>query len=285
MQTMDLASIEPTSSLNSSIQVGSILRRGVGEPGMQVLLYCGVLWNPKLCDCFPIDKPDGIMKSLLIFCVLFIFSWRAPGAGLLLVSQEEIDFGNYPSWEARQGTFLLRNTGNSDVVLKRIRSTCGCLTSEFAGTSLPPGAEYPLKASIAANSSSGAFSKAIYVETDAPGQEFIKLSLKGNAMPLVQISPDSTVYMGKLAVGKEYRYDFKLAPGIENLQLRLGEITPASSAASAQMDIKDGLYLLSVTVKPEQKDMLVYITVNIEVTAPVKPPPLKIVLRGMTLAE
>ena len=68
------------------------------------------------------------MKSLLIFsCALFFFSWQLVGAGLILVSQEEIDFGSYPSWEARQGTFLLRNTGNSDVVLKRVRSTCGCL--------------------------------------------------------------------------------------------------------------------------------------------------------------
>jgi hypothetical protein len=222
---------------------------------------------------------------LIFFLTLFFFSWQLAATGLIRVSQKEINFGDYPSWEERQGTFLLRNTGNSDVALKRVRSTCGCLTSEFISTSLPPGAEYSLKVSIAANSSNGAFSKVIYVETDVPGQEFIKLNLRGNAMPLVHISPHSMVYMGKLAVGKEYCYDFKLVPGIDGLQLRLAEIAPASGAASAQMDFKDGFYLLSVTVKPDRKDMLLHIAMNIEVNSPVKYPPVKIVLRGMTMAK
>lgn len=221
-----------------------------------------------------------IMKSLLIFfCALFFFSWQLVGAGLILVSQKEIDFGSYPSWEARQGTFLLRNTGNSDVVLKRVRSTCGCLTSEFTRTSLPPGVEYPLKVSIGANSVNGVFTKLIYLETDGHGQDYITLRLSGNAVPLVQVSPSKTVYMGTLFANRNYCQEFKLVPAAGNVRLVLME-TEHSVPVQTHLEPKDGYYSLTVNFRPDDEKRFLTIVIWLEVLSPVEHPPLKITVRA-----
>ena len=94
----------------------------------------------------------------------------------LSVSPASFDLGRFPAWKAQAQTFAVRNTSESAVNLLRVRSSCSCLAADFQPCTLEAGKETALTVTIPANSVSGNFSKAVFLETDVPGQEFLRLA-------------------------------------------------------------------------------------------------------------
>ena len=94
----------------------------------------------------------------------------------LSVSPASFDLGRFPAWKAQTQTFTIRNVGESTVILLRVRSSCSCLVADFQPCTLKAGEETTLTVTIPANSVSGDFSKTVFLETDAPGQEFLRLA-------------------------------------------------------------------------------------------------------------
>ncbi len=78
-----------------------------------------------------------------------------------------------------------------------------------------------MSVSIPKNTLSGKFSKTVYVETDAPGQEFLKLTVSGTAVPAVEVQPKSEVYLGRLEAGKARSFSFRLVPASPDMSLKL----------------------------------------------------------------
>ena len=72
---------------------------------------------------------------------------------------------------------------------------------------------------VKSNTVSGDFVKSIYVETNMPQQRFIRLELRGKAIPLVQIKPAAQFYAGKLKAGQIYMFQFDLIPSRSSIEL------------------------------------------------------------------
>ena len=160
----------------------------------------------------------------LLLTILFtVFALRIAVAQPLSVSPASFDLGRFPAWKAQAQTFTIRNIGESNVNLLRVRSSCSCLAADFQPCAVASGQETSLTVTIAANSVSGDFSKAVFLETDAPGQEFLKLTVSGTSVLAVEVRPKSEVYLGRLETGKERVCVFRLRPG----QLR--NIPPAAA--------------------------------------------------------
>ena len=101
--------------------------------------------------------------------ILFaVFALRIASAQPLSVSPVSFDLGRFPAWKAQAQTFAVRNTGESAVNLLRVRSSCSCLAADFQPCTLEAGEDTALTVTIHANSVSGDFSKAVFLETDAP---------------------------------------------------------------------------------------------------------------------
>ena len=93
--------------------------------------------------------------------------------------------------------------------------------ADFRPCALEAGQETSLTVTIPANSVSGDFSKAVFLETDAPGQEFLKLTVSGTAVPAVEVRPKSEVYLGRLQPDEERTCVFRLVPASPEMKLRL----------------------------------------------------------------
>ena len=114
--------------------------------------------------------PSSHLQVLLaILTVVLTFSVAI--AGQLSVSPVSFDLERFPAWKSQSKIFTIRNTGKSKVNLLRVRSSCSCLAADFQPCALEAGQEPSLTVTIPANSVSGDFSKAVFLETDAPRRQ------------------------------------------------------------------------------------------------------------------
>ena len=153
---------------------------------------------------------------ITFYCILY-FTVSYCGS-LTISNQGKFDFGSYSAEETRTHTFTLTNLSRRKIKIIKIRSTCNCLINDVSASAILPDASLKIPISIKGNTVSGDFIKSVYLETDLPGQRFIRLELRGKALPFIQIKPAAQIYAGKLKAGREYVFQFELIsshPGIE----------------------------------------------------------------------
>jgi hypothetical protein len=159
-----------------------------------------------------------VFRTICVFACLTTTAILAQG---LSVSSFSATLGEFPSWESPKGTFTIKNTLEQPANLLRVRSSCSCAIVDFTPCTLAPGQDTSVSVSIPKNTLSGKFSKTVYVETDAPGQEFLKLTVSGTAVPAVEVQPKSEVYLGRLEAGKARSFSFRLVPASPDMSLKL----------------------------------------------------------------
>lgn len=72
-------------------------------------------------------------------------------------------------------TFTFKNTGNSDLVIHKIKSTCGCTTVNPEKTVLKPGESSSFKAIFSPGGMKGKQNKSIFVITNDPNNSNVRL--------------------------------------------------------------------------------------------------------------
>ena len=215
-----------------------------------------------------------------------VFALRIASAQPLSVSPVSFDLGRFPAWKSQARTFTVRNTGESAVNLLRVRSSCSCLAADFQPCTLKVGKETALTVTIPANSVSGDFSKAVFLETDAPGQEFLRLTVSGTAVPAVEVQPKREVYLGRLQPDEERVCIFHLTPASPEMKLRLlSADAPDCISQSELMQEDDGTYRLELHVQPDASRRFVLVRRQVAIDWQEETlPPLEIKVR-FTVAE
>lgn len=172
---------------------------------------------------------NGFFYIFIIF-----FEFEIVAQQLSVVSESE-DFGKFHSWEKQLKTFTVKNTLNYSINLLRVRSSCSCTIVDFTPCTLAPGQDTSVSVSIPQNTLSGKFAKTVYVETDVPGQEFLKLTVSGTAIPAVDVQPKSEVYLGRLETGKARKFSFRLVPASSEMSLKLLPADEGEGLADANL--------------------------------------------------
>jgi hypothetical protein len=89
------------------------------------------------------------------------------------------DFGIVNEGDIIEHKFILTNTGKSDLIIRKIRASCGCTTVAPDVNVLQPGKQTALSASFRTAGFSGRQSKSITVITNDPKQPNVVLRLSG----------------------------------------------------------------------------------------------------------
>ena len=88
------------------------------------------------------------------------------------------DFGTFPEESGRVSTeFVFTNTGDADLVLQKVRASCGCTTPDWTKAPVKPGEKGSIKVTYNASGRPGSFNKTITVSSNA-GEK--RLSIKGD---------------------------------------------------------------------------------------------------------
>ena len=137
----------------------------------------------------------------------------------LICDTPVFDFGEKEEGSIITHTFVLKNTGNSAVVIDRIRTTCGCTVATPSARVVGAGKNVELNASINLSKRTGKQDKKIYICTRDSKQR-LELILKGISAPTIEITP-SFLYFGRVIPGTEATNTISirglkepLAPGI-----------------------------------------------------------------------
>lgn len=98
-------------------------------------------------------------------------------------SEIQKDFGEVNEGEPVKHDFVFKNTGKSDLIIRKIRASCGCTTVAPKITLIKPGEESSLSASFRTSGYKGRQSKSITVITNDPKKSTVVLRLTGTIKP------------------------------------------------------------------------------------------------------
>jgi hypothetical protein len=111
----------------------------------------------------------------------------------ILCEEETFDFGSKDSSEIVDHTFVLKNTGNSDLVITAVRPACGCTAAELTQSTIPPGESAKLSAKLTLAGRNGQVQKPILIESNDPANPALQLVMKGVIGTDFQITPSTMV--------------------------------------------------------------------------------------------
>ncbi len=95
-------------------------------------------------------------------------------------SETQKDFGTIDEGVVIKHDFEFTNTGKSDLIIRKIRASCGCTTVAPSVSVIKPGEKSSISASFRTNGFNGRQSKTITVITNDPKQSTMVLRLTGS---------------------------------------------------------------------------------------------------------
>ncbi|MFW6101486.1 MAG: DUF1573 domain-containing protein [Bacteroidota bacterium] len=93
--------------------------------------------------------------------------------------QTTFDFGTARQNSEKEHVFHFKNTGKSDLRIRKIRTTCGCTTVEPDEKVIAPGESSSFKVVFHTESREGQQNKSVYFISNDPDNSNIKLNIKG----------------------------------------------------------------------------------------------------------
>jgi len=102
-------------------------------------------------------------------------------APVFKVASATVDIGDMPPSTNKDVEFKFTNEGKSDLIIRHIRSTCGCTAvNQSSSNIVKPGESGSIKATFNSGSYKGKVTKAIYVYTNDPSNSEVILMLNAN---------------------------------------------------------------------------------------------------------
>ena len=212
------------------------------------------------------------MKCLIFISVLIC---------IITVHAQNNIFLFFHSNQKFKSKYFIKNSFNKVLILGKIRTSCTCADVKYLKSELQPGESTDLIVTLKANSLSGPFTHTIYVETDNPKQRFMRFVIKGNAIPLLKVSPEPVQYIGTLQVGKTYEYKYELIPTDpkEKISLELNH-HKLPDGTNIRLEKQEGKFMLTVSVTPQKDQKSISLNFAVKIKEPKDWSDIKFTLNG-----
>lgn len=234
------------------------------------------------------------LAALLVTAIAAAQAQKAPagkakaavGAPKIEVLPETKDVGTVPKGQVIDATFVVRNNGDSDLIISDARPSCGCTVASFDKV-IKPGAEGKVISSVDTKSFSGPISKSILLISNSPDRPQMNLFIKANVKPFVDVLPQPFARFSVIK-GDSGTQDMILLseekgfkPSIEEASQPYvkAEISPAGDKDKIPGRAGDQ-YKLHLTVTPDAPDGLLNAPIRIA-TGIAQQPTLEIPVSGI----
>lgn len=107
-----------------------------------------------------------------------------------IVPQHEFNFGSVPQGQKVEHEFVLRNTGDQDLVIQRIAPSCGCTAAAMSASAVKPGASEKIKVSFNTAGFYGTKTKSVHVLTNSRETPELVLKMTGIVVRGVNVAPE-----------------------------------------------------------------------------------------------
>ncbi|WP_243372616.1 DUF1573 domain-containing protein [Geotalea sp. SG265] len=145
-------------------------------------------------------------KRSSLLAVVFALSTitAAHAASQVTVPEGNFNFGTIVQGEKLHHTFSIKNTGDSPLSILRVVPSCGCTAANASSPVIQPGRSGEIKIVFDSTNFSGKVTKSIALETNDPKTPSYTLTLNGNIIEEIQITPRQ-VSLGQIKVGSSAR--------------------------------------------------------------------------------
>lgn len=116
-------------------------------------------------------------------------SAAACAAPKIQFDKESLDFGKVKSGDPISVTYKVTNTGDSDLQITGVKSSCGCTKAEARKTTLAPNESTSIDAVFNSSGFGGQITKSIAITSNDPTRQSLSLSLRGEVIPLAKVTP------------------------------------------------------------------------------------------------
>ena len=137
------------------------------------------------------------------FCLTGLsYGQDSPAAAKSKIACEEpvFHFGKRSNSEKVQHDFVIRNDGEGPLILKSVKTSCGCTAARLKDTILPPGRSTTVSVTVNLKGRRGKQTKTATVNSNDPVKPRYKLTMKGTAIPMVDVKP-SIINFGRVIQG------------------------------------------------------------------------------------
>jgi len=185
--------------------------------------------------------------ALMQLCVPMAFAQlppvpETPAAELhdkprLFIAQQSLNLGTVLEGDKHPVRWRLENRGKTDLVIERIKSSCGCAVVELKDNEkvIPPGGSLELKTVFNSQGYRGLQTKTVTVYSNDPTEPELRLEFKANVQTLYDVRPPRMVNLRSVRRGETAASDVAIYPGpgqkaVKILDLQVPDDSPLSFA-------------------------------------------------------
>ena len=121
-----------------------------------------------------------LVSLVIVIAAIFIFNNiqnKTPQAPKISLSEKEWNFGKIKENERPNHIFTITNTGGEELVISRVRASCGCTATMLSSDHILPGKSAELKTTFNPRGYEGEVKKSIYIESNDPELSKEKLTI------------------------------------------------------------------------------------------------------------
>ena len=218
-------------------------------------------------------------KTNAFFVKLYLYILAILGAmTVFAVDNNRLFFASNQTFSSN---YEIKNSSDTVTRLGKIRTSCTCADVKYLNSELQPGESTELIVTLKANSLSGPFTHTIYVETDNPKQRFMRFVIKGNAIPLLKVSPEPVRYIGTLQAEKKYEYKYELIPTEPKEKISLELIhSKLPIGTDIKLEKQEDKFLLTVSITPQKDQKSISLNFAVKIKEPKDWADIKFTLNG-----
>ena len=188
-------------------------------------------------------------------------------------SNPEFSFGEVLAGKSVVHEFRFKNTGDSDLVIREVTTSCGCTAALASESTIKPGKSGVVKASFDTAGRKSFQTKTVTVKSNDPDRSSTSLKIEGKVVPIVDIDPNfinfgSNVRSGEAVVKTTkvfttLKRTFKIVSITSNLPQVTCQTNPFEKegefgyeiSVTLSKEAKPGAYSGKVTMRLDDKEM------------------------------
>ncbi len=171
---------------------------------------------------------------LLLMPMLFIaVAGLAEPLPRIAAEQPIFDFGEVMQGRSVEHTFVFKNIGDAELVVDRVKSTCGCTGVLLSNKNIPPGSKGTVKATFNSSRFRGAVKKNILLYSNDPSGQPITFTVQGVVKIPLAANPASLSF-GEVLIGQSKTISAVLTNGSDQ-SLNLTNLRTSNTAFRAEV--------------------------------------------------
>jgi len=119
----------------------------------------------------------GILIITGAFLIFNSIQGKPPKPAILLISEMEWDYGTVKLNNKPTHIFTITNGGDEELIIERVRVSCGCIKTSISTKNIKPGKSAELKATFDTTGYEGKVNKDVYIKSNDPLEPEKRISL------------------------------------------------------------------------------------------------------------